>query len=227
MQSISPRLSRLLELLLKKDAPQSAGELAEELGVSRRTLFRELKNADAAVESCGMMLVSIPGKGLEIRGDEAARIGFADALRAERPALSENRQERLLGLVIALFDDNDVHKLFYFAYTLGASEATVSKDLDELEPWLAERGITLCRRPGLGVCVTGSEDAIRGALLYRLVQDGRMGSLPYLKAIGYPPSYVTEAINEVFENSLGRALDWMTVDSRDMLRLYLAIAVER
>ncbi|MDR1231669.1 MAG: PRD domain-containing protein [Spirochaetaceae bacterium] len=227
MQPVSPRLLRLLELLLQKDEPRSAGELACELGVSRRTLFRELKNAGAAVESRGMTLASIPGKGLEIRGDAAIREGFAAVLRAECPARPENRQERLLGLVITLLDDNDVHKMFYFAYTLGASEATVGKDLDELEPWLAGRGITLSRRPGLGVCVSGGEGAVRGALLYRLVHDGRMGSLPYLMALGYPPPDITAALNEIFEDALGRALDWMTPDSWDMLRLYLAVAVER
>jgi transcriptional antiterminator len=216
-----------LELLLLKDAPLCAGELAEELGSSRRTLFRELKNVEAVLAPYDITLVSVPGKGLELRGTTEARESFAEALRKERPILPENRRERLLGLLIELFDDNDVHKLFYFAYTLGTSEATVSNDLDELELWLAGRSIKLIRRPGLGICYSGREIDIRAALMRRIAHDGRMGNLPYLKAIDYPPSYIKDGVAELFAGQFARPLDWMTPDSREMLALFLVVGIER
>ncbi|MDR2659141.1 MAG: transcription antiterminator [Spirochaetaceae bacterium] len=226
-QAVSPRLARILELLLIKDAPLCAGDLAEELGCSRRTLFRDLKNVENILAPYDITLVSVPGIGLELRGTAAARECFAAALRKECPALPGNKRERLLGLLVELFDDNNIHKLFYFAYTLGSSEATISNDLDELELWLAGRSIKIIRRPGLGVCYSGGEADIRAALVCRLAQDGRMGNLPYLGALGYPPPEVKSGVAELFAGPLAGPLDWMTSDSRDMLALFLVVSIER
>ncbi|MDR2097374.1 MAG: transcription antiterminator [Spirochaetaceae bacterium] len=224
---VSSRLTRILELLLQKNEPVRAGELAEELGSSRRTLFRDLKNAEALLAPRGLALVSVPGKGLELRGEAGELENFASTLRLERSSLPGNRQERLLGLLIELLDDNDVHKLFYFAYTLGTSEATVSKDLDALESWLGERGITLIRRPGLGVSYSGGEAAVRAALFSRIVQEGRMGNLPYLEALGYPPADIKSGVSGLFNGQFERTLDWMTPDSKELLELFLVIGIER
>jgi mannitol operon transcriptional antiterminator len=223
----SPRLVRILEFLLQKNAPIPAGELAEELGSSRRTLFRDLKNAEAVLAPHGLNLVSIQGKGLELRGDDAERQKFACILRQKKPSLPGNKRERLLGLLVELLDDNDVHKLFYFARTLGTSESTVSKDLDELEPWLARNGIRLTRRPGLGICCSGSEEAIRAVLFRRMVHDGRMGKLPYLETLGYPPPEINSGMRLLFEGYFEQALGWMTPDSRELLLLFLVIGIER
>jgi transcriptional antiterminator len=216
-----------LELLLLKDAPLCAGEIAEELGSSRRTLFRELENVEAILAPYSLTLVSVPGKGLELRGTAEAREIFAEALRKERPLLPGNRRERLLGLLIELFDDNDVHKLFYFAYTFGTSEATVSNDLDELELWLAGRSIKLIRRPGIGVCYSGKEIDIRAAIIRRIAHDGRMGNLPYLETLGYPPSYIKDGVAKLFAGPFAHPFDWMTPDSREMLALFFIVSIER
>ena len=50
------------------------------------------------------------------------------------------------------------------------TDSTVSHDLDRLQPFLAEQGITLVRRPGLGVYVEGAERDIRSALV-RIIHD--------------------------------------------------------
>jgi transcriptional antiterminator len=227
MEGISPRQIRILEILLKKNMPVSIDELAGELGSSRRTLFRELKNADKTLHPYGVALTSIPGKGLELSGDGEGRARLMSVLQKDHSALPGSRQERLLGLLLDLLDTFDVHKLFYFADPLGVSEATVSNDLDALEPWLKERSITLIRKPGQGVCIEGSEEAIRGAIIQRLMSEGNMGELPYLKACDYPPSDITWGVRELFEQSLNRALTWMTPDSLDMLRIFLMVSLER
>jgi mannitol operon transcriptional antiterminator len=218
--------------MLRKDAPISAGEIAASLGSSRRTLFRELKNAAPMLAAYNVSIASVPGKGLGLRscGTDSAgtRKKLADALREKSACrLPSSRKERRLGLIVKLLGDSNVHKLCYFANALGISEATVSNDLDELEPWLNKRFITLVRRPGLGVCVDAEEAAIRRALLRRLVLDGLMGRLPYLKTLGYPPPDITDGMDELFTNRFDRAFNWMTEDSSDMLRLFLIVGIER
>ncbi|MDR1894362.1 MAG: transcription antiterminator [Spirochaetales bacterium] len=227
MQDVSPRLARLLELLLQKKGPVSVDELAGELDSSRRTLFRELKNADEALSPYGIGLTSVPGKGLQLSGDDQGRARLQSALRKNNPPLPGNRQERLLGLLLDLLDTFDIHKLFYFADSLGVSEATVSHDLDTLEPYLKERSITLIRKPGQGVCISGSEEAVRQVIIRRILSDGAGGELPYLKACDYPPSDVAWGVRELFDHSLNRALAWMTPDSLNMLRIFVMVSVER
>jgi mannitol operon transcriptional antiterminator len=207
--------------------PIPAGELAEELGSSRRTLFRDLKNAERILAPHGCSLVSIQGKGLELRGNDVDRQELATVLKQKKPSLPGNKRERLLGLLIELLNDNDVHKLFYFAHTLGTSESTVSNDLDELEPWLARSGVKLIRRPGLGVCCSGSEEAIRSVLFRRMVHDGRMGTLLYLEDIGYPPPEIKSGVRLLFDVYFEQELDWMTPDSRELLLLFLVVGIER
>ncbi|MDR1389643.1 MAG: PRD domain-containing protein [Treponema sp.] len=226
MRGISPRLTRILEILLQTDAPVSVDKLSEDLGSSRRTLFRELKNADKILKPYGLSLTSVPGKGLCLSGAAGERLRLLPVLQKD-DLLPGNRRERLLGLLLDLLDSFDVHKLLYFSDPLGVSEATVSNDLDTLEPWLKERSITLVRKPGQGVCIGGTEEAIRRAILQSLMQDGNMGELPYLKSYDYPPADVAWGTGELFDRSLNRALAWMTPDSRDMLRLFLMVGIER
>jgi transcriptional antiterminator len=227
MHGISPRLNRILEILLKKDTPVSVDKLAEKIGSSRRTLFRELKNADETLKLYGLSLTSTPGKGLHLSGDSENYSRLQSALQKNDLTLPGNRHERLLGLLLDLLDSFDVRKLFYFSDPLGVSEATISNDLDNLEPWLKERSITLIRKPGQGICIDGTEEAIRRAIIKRLMQDGNMGELPYLKAYDYPPSDIAWGVGELFDQSLNRVLAWMTADSRDTLRLFLMVSVER
>ena len=55
--------------------------------------------------------------------------------------------------------------LFYLSSLLGVTDSTISNDLDKLEGWFEGRGLTLVRKPGLGVYVEGEERRIRQAII--------------------------------------------------------------
>ncbi|MDR1143419.1 MAG: transcription antiterminator [Spirochaetaceae bacterium] len=223
---ISPRLFKLLELLLDRKEPVPVDAIAKNLGISRRTVFRELENVDELITRYRLELSSVPGRGIRLICGDEDRQKLAAALREEHSLKPGNRQERLLCLLLELLsNDGILQKLFYYADFLGVSEATVSSDLDALEPVLGEYGLTLIRKPGQGVYVLGGEADIRSAMTAALLREKPdIGS--YAHAYGYPPRETEHAVRELC-GRLKPHLDWMTEASLEMLGVFLMVTVER
>ena len=129
-EELSANARKLIEQLLS--LPQgwvTAAALAESIGVSRRTVLRELP---AVEQAAGAHFVRNPGKGLLL--DEAPE--RRDALRTQlnsgdRKELS--RAERRQQLLTRLLSEQEPCKTAVLARALGVSESTLSADLDELE----------------------------------------------------------------------------------------------
>lgn len=222
---LSPRLSRLLEILLRHTEPLSVDVLAENLGCSRRTIFRELENTDKLLKSYEAHVDSVPGRGIRIVCGES-RGKLLSALNGGS-ALPGNRGERLLGLTLALLSNNGlIQKLLYYADMLGVSESTISNDLDALEPWLAGYHIVLERKPGQGVRAAGREDDIRAALTTRFIMDGGNGGFSYTRGLGYPPEDIERGVRDILSEA-GSQFDWMTAESYEMFTLFLMVMVDR
>jgi mannitol operon transcriptional antiterminator len=222
--AISPRLARLFELLLVQEGPVSMENLAQALDSSRRTIFREIENADALLSQYNVELDSKPGRGIQLICPEEERERFLEALRSGplRPGV---RRQRLLCLLVQLLAcDGVMQKLLYYAGELGVSESTVSNDLDLLEPYLAEYNLHLVRRPGAGVYVLGGEERIRAALTVRMVRDGVEGS--YFRAYGYPPEEIENGVRGLI-SELEPYLGWMTGESLAFFTVFLMVTAER
>ena len=78
LAGVSPRLVRLLELLLAGDDPIKVDALSSLLETSRRTVFRELETAEGILAPLQAELATIPGKGIVFSGSPEAR----ESLRA-------------------------------------------------------------------------------------------------------------------------------------------------
>ena len=76
-----------------------------------------------------------------------------------------NREERQQKLILAMMQEDELQKLFYYADMLQVSEPTVSKDLESLEEWFQRQNILLLRRAGFGVGLVYKEEDYRKALL--------------------------------------------------------------
>ena len=229
---LSPRLVRLLELLLRQSEPIKVDALAQALSVSRRTVFRQLENAEPVLSAAHTTVVSIPGRGIALScgavsaGDGEPRRQLLDALSSyiTRPA---TKKERLLRLLIELITHaGKTQKYFSCAAALGVSESTVSHDLDELEPSLAETGLVLTRKSGLGVQLDGTEENLRTALVSRFMRDGDTGGKSYTAVFDFPGDDIEAGVREILRRQTG-VIDWMTPESVSFFSLYLMILVER
>lgn len=134
--------------------------LAESIGVSRRTVLRELPAVEQWMQAAGAHFVRSPGKGLLL--DEAPE--RRDALRTQlnsgdRKELS--RAERRQQLLTRLLSEQEPCKTAVLARALGVSESTLSADLDELETKLHPYRVEMFRRPGVGVWLQGDASSYR------------------------------------------------------------------
>lgn len=166
-----PRLSSNGSRLIRKlsELPPvwfTAAALGESVGVSRRTVMRELPGMEKWLAAAGFRLVRSPGQGIRLEEDESRRAALRVLLDGGQTALS--RRERIDRLIALLFAEGGPVKTAYLAHQLQISEHTLSGDLDAAAAWLLARGVTLVRRAGVGVWLEGSPENLRRAIGVRL-----------------------------------------------------------
>ncbi|KYD25445.1 BglG family transcription antiterminator [Geobacillus sp. FSL W8-0032] len=170
---VSARERKLLERLLADEREMTVGELAEELNVSVRTIHRDLQGLESVLRRYGLELVKKAGVGIRVIGEKKQK----QALAVELLHLSHREytpEERQLMILIALLEADEPVKLVSLANDLNVTVATVSLDLDKLEKTVEAYGLSLIRKRGYGVELTGSESAKRrliGELLFRHVDE--------------------------------------------------------
>lgn len=159
----STRLKKILEVCLRKDEYVKVDFLAESLKTSTRTIFREIKDIDKDLESYGVTLVSKTGKGMKVEGSEEAKKALLLELQTQNIQYM-NKEERQNLLIFELLRNDEIQKLFHYANLFQVSEATISNDLDSIEPWFEKYALHVSRKPGIGIEVLGEEQHLRRAM---------------------------------------------------------------
>ena len=222
---VSQRLNQILRILLTKTQPVSVDALAQATGVSRRTVFRELDRVDQVLHRTGLSLDTVPGEGMRLSGPESGRAALSALLGGASTMNPQNKSDRRTLLLLLLADADGLQKLYYFAQTLGVSEATVSTDLDGLEAYCGQFGLQLQRRQSQGALLAGPERELRRLVVDVIcrIPDVRSFSANY----GYPSLRVMDEIQTALQGEWAPKLDWMTEESLSMLTLQLTVMAER
>ena len=150
--------------MLKEDTILSVQKLSEEMGVSKRTVQRELEYLGNSLEKYGLEFKSKTGLGVWIGGPGENRERLYREIVASRELNFFDRNERRKQLTLELLRDKEPRKLYYFSNLFGVSEATIGSDLEEIQPWFAGFHLKIARRPGLGISLEGSEKDYRQAV---------------------------------------------------------------
>lgn len=162
---LSPRAGRIIRILARfpQGQPVTAQAISEELGLSRRSVLRELPAAEGWLTNHGFHLIRKPGSGLLLDEPPARREALL-AMLGEGGDTADSRVQRHKLLRRELLAANEPIKAYYFTEKLGISEGTLSTDLDQVAQWLDNYRLRLVRRPGLGIFIEGSESARRQAV---------------------------------------------------------------
>jgi mannitol operon transcriptional antiterminator len=161
---------RLIEVLLRHPAGLTADGLADLLGVSARTVHRDLQPASKFLASRDLTLVRQAGRGINVEGPASARARALETL-SEMRSWASTPEERRVSLLGMLLGSNEPIKLRTLASRSKVSVGTVSRDLDEAEDWLTAFGLSLVRKRGYGVQVLGAENDRRQAMSQLVLQD--------------------------------------------------------
>ena len=160
----TPRIQQILRILLDADEPVAKQQIADEIGVSKRTVQREFEYLELCIRRYNLRLENHKGKGVSLTGDPEDLERLRESLSEDMYPDSADIEGRRRRLLFELLRDRTPRKLFYYAQMLGVSEATTGSDMDALCPWLEESRLGIVRRPGYGVILEGDERDYREAM---------------------------------------------------------------
>lgn len=158
------RMQQILICLLRQEGAMPVKVLAEQMGISKRTVQRELETVDRPLKKYGITFRSKVGSGIWLEGSNEDKASLLSLLQADDSLDVTDREERKKRLVLEILKDKTVKKLYYYSDLFGVSEATVSSDLEAVEGWLEGFGLKVVRKPGLGISIEGNEGEFRQAL---------------------------------------------------------------
>ncbi|MCS5732588.1 BglG family transcription antiterminator [Herbiconiux daphne] len=161
---MSEKYERLLEFLAESDEWVTAGELADRLGVTTRSVRSYVTGVKNAARPLEVIASSTSG----YRLNREAYASFVTGLRS-RDAEPGSPRERVHFIIRGLGDALDGLDVYDLAASLFVSESTVEADLRKVKLLVEEAGLSLVRR-GSSVSLSGSE-LNRRRLLSRIFRD--------------------------------------------------------
>ena len=160
----TPRIQLILKILMDRKEPVGKQEIADELGVSKRTVQREFEYLELCIKKYNVKLDNQKGRGVSLKGSAQDLERLRESISDEAYPDAADREGRRRRLLFELLRDRTPRKLFYYSQMLGVSEATAGSDMDALCPWLEESHLGIIRRPGYGVILEGEERDYRDAM---------------------------------------------------------------
>lgn len=162
---INSRQQQIISLLLQEGKSLTLNEISDHVGISGRTIQRELDGFDQVLAQFNLSLGRKTRVGLSIEGEESDKKSLQHYLSLNQSSKIYSPEERQLMLKQLLLTLKDPTKLFYFANNFGVTEATISNDLLKIEPWFIKHHVSLVRKQGVGVYIQASEKNIREAII--------------------------------------------------------------
>lgn len=174
---ITSRAKQILEIICNTLDSITVKKISERLGVSTRTILREMPTVEKWLKDNDFELVKKPRIGIKLIAALEDRERLKRLLDRELIEKTFTPEERQSLIISELLERKEPTKLFYFSSILKVSEGTISHDLDKVENWIKKYKLDLVRRPGLGVYLKGNEEAFRKAminLLYENLDENQM-----------------------------------------------------
>lgn len=166
--NMSNRSRQIIETLLQADQDLTVAEIGNKIMVSARTIHRELTNVEAYLKPFDIVLIRKAGLGIRLQGTSLNFQALSKSLSSNTEVEFTSEDRQLLILCTLLASDEPI-KLFALGHDLTVTISTITNDLNELDDWVEKWGVTLLRKRGLGVVLSGTEEQLR-ELIRQLVK---------------------------------------------------------
>ncbi|WP_436858659.1 BglG family transcription antiterminator [Mammaliicoccus sciuri] len=175
---ISNREKSILKLLSERlHSFLTIHDIAQALGISSRTVHREMKSVEDTLNKYHLSLTRVPKLGLRIEGEPEDIDNFVQSL-TEQNTIDLSDEERKVIILYNLIQSKDPVKLYSLANEIGSSTHTLNKIIEQLEPELHTFELSLERRRGEGLILNG-EEVNRRQLLARIMLEKLDGDSVY------------------------------------------------
>lgn len=153
---LSPRQKNILQQLVQNSNGIKLTSLAKEVGISRRTVYREFSELKLYLNQHQIAIANINGNYL-LQGPTEAIKSLMSELEQQPNKLEMSAKQRQAALACLLLLQGQPEKIFSLAISLDVSEGTIQRDLKQLETSLAEYHLQVDAKKSVGVEVLGSE----------------------------------------------------------------------
>lgn len=169
---INKRSKFIINKLIETENYITASEIAEKLQVSNKTVVRQLDSVEKILMQYNLSLERKTGKGMRVIGTLEDKEKLL-ALIAEKANTQHEYSptERCNIILSQLLKSQEPIKLIALSQLLNVTDATISNDLDKIEPWIKSMNMNLVRKPGLGVYLEGLEKDIRKAIISHIYEN--------------------------------------------------------
>ena len=127
---------KTIRLLLEQKEPITTSVIANEIGVSRSSIKHNLDYVKKTLQKAGVLLNSIPGKGVWLSADDHQRKAVLQLLQ-ENSDHSSSYNYRKKYILDVLFEYNSSYTIQLFAEELNVARNVITKDLEVLEQFIA------------------------------------------------------------------------------------------
>lgn len=232
---LTPRIIKILNILLSQDEPISEQEIADQVGVSRRTIIREFEYLESAIKSYDITLVRKKGKGVWVEASNDKKETLRQILNGKKTTDWADKEVRRKSLILKLLQNKEPKKTFTYANEFGVSEATISKDLKAIEGWLFDSHLEIVKKTGYGVVLKGSEEDFRHALQRYMNENIKDEKVRSIFAGNEPSDNIYEILNSDYLERVTKTLTRMdeprlksmTESSFTGLIIHLTISLDR
>ncbi len=226
---LTPRIKQILIYLLGAEQPATDQEVADALGVSKRTILREADYIGSILKDYGLTLVRKKGEGSQIEGAPKKKEELLNILKARKERVISDKEQRRNLLKLELLRNREPQKLFYYSDMFGVSEATISTDLEAIAEWAKECHLEIIRKPGYGIMLSGSEKSYRVALQRFVTENMKNNKTTETEDNIYllMNESILSEVESVLEKVEEPYLHLLTNDAYVGLLVHLAVAVER
>ena len=162
---LSKRQKTIIQMLTRMAGkPVTIATISEKLGVSSRTVLREMPVIERWLDDNDFRFVRKPGVGLTVSEDAESLALLEELLEVQDIVPMYSRQERRRQILGELFFYDEPVKAYVFTSKYHISEGTLYEDLDSLGSWLKDYDIKIIRKQGTGIFLSGSELSYRQAI---------------------------------------------------------------
>ena len=215
---MSDKYGRLLDYLSQNDGWVTAGELADQLGVTTRSVRSYVTAAKTAAHP--LPIIAASTSGYRLNREAYATFSSENHNHDSHPDTPRDRVHHLARRLTEASEGLDIHDL---ADSLYVSESTIESDLRKVKVLSEAAGLTLSRA-GSRVKLTGSESDHRRLLSQLFRSEGAQGFLELESEFAHPglSDFKTDLIAML--DSQGYFVNEYGVNS---VLLHVAIAIER
>lgn len=154
---MSNRIKEIIEVILNSKGYVTIGEIAKQINVSDRTVYREIPEVTEIMREYGVQLNTVSKKGMAAVGSLEDMKSLRISLGMEKQIYIVDPRERIDFILLYLLQQDDYIKTEALAIDHHTSVPTVRNDLKKVKEQLGVYDLHLIQKKGEGILLTGSE----------------------------------------------------------------------